>query len=94
MGLLETVKLRLGILYTDPLKDSEIQSIIDGAKEDMKLSGVESSQLESPLAVENIIIYAKMAQLNLATDFTLHPVYISNLVKLRGLESLENVNLP
>jgi hypothetical protein len=82
MSILEKVKLRLGITYTDPLKDMELQSIIDGCIADMRASGVPFEKVLSPLAVENIIIYVRQ-QLDTNAQ-TINPVYLSNIIKLRA----------
>lgn len=79
MSILEKVKLRLGITYTDPLKDMELESKIDSCMADMIASGAKFENITSPLAIENMVIYIDSPQASL------NPVYISNIVKLRSV---------
>lgn len=85
MELLEKVKPRLGIYYSDISKDLEIQSMIYGAIEYFKGAGwnIDSSS-PSPLAKEAIILYCKMAQSTDPSQLTNHPVLISMIAQGRS----------
>ena len=82
--MLEIVKSRLGIFYSDATKDAEIKSMIDGATQYFSGAGWDISTLPSPLSVEAVVLYCKMAQ---STDPALlvnHPVLISMIAQGRA----------
>lgn len=87
MALLDTVKQALGIYYTEPTKDAEIQNIIDFAKNYLLSAGVPSADLaegsENPLAVQAIIIQAKMAINTDPTEMRINPFLVSIIEQLR-----------
>nr|WP_315022896.1 hypothetical protein [uncultured Aminipila sp.] len=76
LSVLQRIKLRLGVLYDDPLKNTELTERIDACKEDMTGAGVLAEKLETPLAVDTIERYILGGQND--------PIYISNVIKLRG----------
>lgn len=85
MTLLNDVKPRIGVFYSEPNKDLEVQNMIDGAIEYFKGAGwnIDSSS-PSHLATEAVILYCKMAQ---STDPSLlanHPVLISMIAQGRA----------
>lgn len=85
MALLEKVKPRLGIFYSDPNKDNEVQLMINGAIEYFKGAGWEiDPALPSNLAIEAVTLYCKMAQSTDPTQLTNHPVLISFIAQSRG----------
>ena len=85
MTLLETVKPRLGVFYSEANKDAEIQSMIDGAIEYFKGAGWEvSPSAPSSLAIEAVTLYCKMAQSTDPALLTNHPVLISFIAQNRG----------
>lgn len=57
MALLDDVRQSLRI--TNTALDTEVQDLIDGAKADLKLSGVNNIQETDPLIKRAIILYAK-----------------------------------
>lgn len=85
MTLLNKVKPRLGVFYSETNKDNEIQSMIDGAVAYFKGAGWNiDSTAPSSLAVEAVTLYCKMAQ---STDPSLlanHPVLISFIAQSRA----------
>ncbi|WP_409229192.1 hypothetical protein [Gudongella sp. SC589] len=84
MALIDDVKLRLGVYYSEANKDTEIQGMIDGAIDYFKGAGWEIDALTpTPLAKEAIVLYCKMAQ---STDPALlvnHPVLMSFIAQGR-----------
>lgn len=56
------VKPRLGVYYSDANKDLEIQSMIDGAASFLRVRWEISSLSLTPLGVEAVVLYCKMAQ--------------------------------
>ena len=85
MTLLEKVKPRLGVFYSEANKDSEIQSMINGAIEYFKGAGWEISPTSpSNLAVEATVLSCKMAQSTDPSQLTNHPVLISFIAQSRG----------
>lgn len=83
MTLLDQVKYGIGVYYSDAFKDIEIQRMIDACKMDMKEAGVDDSLLESPLAVDTIILYCKLSQNLHYENINTNQVYIANVSKLR-----------
>lgn len=83
MKLIDSVKPRLGIYYSDPNKDAEIQSMIDGATLYLKNAGWDISTPDA-LAVEAVVLYCKMAQSTDPSQLTNHPVLISMVAQGRA----------
>lgn len=87
MAILDTVKHALGIYYTEQTKDTEIQTIIDGAKAFLLSGGVPSADLttdsESPQAVQAIIIYAKMAVNTDPVEMRMNPMLVNLVQQMR-----------
>lgn len=94
MALLDTVKQALGIYYTEQTKDAEIQNIIDFAKNFLLSAGVPSADLtegsENPLAVQAIIIQAKMAVNTDPTEMRINPFLVSIIEQLRMAPQTES----
>lgn len=85
MSILNTIKPRLGVFYSDPNKDAEIQNMVDGAIEYFRGAGWDiDPALPSPLAIEAVILYCKMAQSTDPNQLTNHPVLISMIAQSRG----------
>ena len=74
--LLAKIKLRLGIVYSDSLKDLEIAGRIDACVFDLLNAGVPQANLSSELAMDTIERYINGGQND--------SVYIANVLKLRG----------
>ena len=83
MALIDDVRPRLGVFYSDPAKDAEIQSMIDGATLYFKGAGWDISTPDA-LAVEAVTLYCKMAQSTDPAQLTNHPVLISFIVQGRA----------
>lgn len=94
MALLDTVKQALGIYYTERNKDAEIQNIIDFAKDYLLSAGVPSADLtegsENPLAVQAIIIQAKMAVNTDPVEMRINPYLVSIIAQLRTTPQTES----
>lgn len=85
MTLLETIKPRIGVFYSEANKDSEIQGMIDGALDYFNGAGwVIDPSFPSPLAIEAITLYCKMAQPTSAFQLTNHPVLTSMIAQGRS----------
>ncbi len=83
MALLDDVKPRIGVFYSTPLKDAEVQGIIDGAKLFYKGAGWDVGSAPDALAVEAIVLYCKMAQSTDPAQLTNHPVMINFIAQGR-----------
>ena len=83
MTLLESVKLRLGVFYSETAKDFEVLQMIDAAQQYFKGAGWDVT-VPSPLSTEAIVLYCKMAQSTDPTLLTNHPVLISFIAQNRG----------
>jgi len=88
--LLNLVKSRLGIFYSDTAKDAEISQMISGATAFLKNAGVPDEALttgaELPEAIEAIIIYCKMAMITDAEEMKLNPVLTALIAQMRIVE--------
>lgn len=85
MALLEKVKPRIGVFYSEANKDNEIQTMINGAISYFKGAGWNiSTSAPSDLAVEAVTLYCKMAQSTDPSLLTNHPVLISFIAQARG----------
>ena len=82
--MLEQIKQRLGIFYSDPLKDSEIQSMIDEAKSFMENAGWPATLLDDSLAVGAITLYCKMSQQTDPSQMQMNPVFVAMLAQARA----------
>lgn len=78
--MLGKIKLRLGITYEDTLKNAELTGRIEACKMDLVNGGVPSENLESDLALDTIERYIRGGQND--------PIYIANVIKLRGIEDV------
>lgn len=84
MALLDDVKPRLGVFYSDANKDNEIQGMINGALDFFSGAGWNiDPSAPTPLAIEAIILYCKMAQSTDPSQLTNHPVLISFIAQGR-----------
>ncbi len=94
MAILNDVKQALGIYYTEPIKDMEIKTLIKGAKDFLHSAGVPSADLaedsETPLVVQMIITYAKMAVNTDPGEMKLNPVLVSMIAQARTNPGAEN----
>lgn len=85
MALIDSVKPRIGIFYSDTAKNAEIQAMIDGAVAYFSGAGWDiDSTSPSALAVEAVILYCKMAQSTDPAALANHPVLISFLAQGRA----------
>lgn len=85
MALIDQVKPRIGVFYSDNTKDAEVQSMIDGAVAYFTGAGwTIDSASPSALAVEAVILYCKMAQSTDPASLTNHPVLISYIAQGRA----------
>lgn len=85
MTLLDTVKTRLGVFYSETNKDTEIQGMIDSAIAYLNGAGWNISALDiSPTGIEAVVLFCKMAQSTDTADFVNHPVLISFIAQGRA----------
>ena len=82
MALIDDVKRRLGIYYSDVQKDAEVQQMIDAAAAYFKGAGWDIST-PSSLSTEALILYCKMAQSTDPSQLTNHPVLLSFIAQGR-----------
>ena len=65
MTLTDIVRQRLGIFYSDPVKDAEIEQLIQEAKADLLSSGWPEAELidgeESQQAITAIVVHCQRA---------------------------------
>lgn len=85
MALLDEVKRRLGVFYSEAEKDAEIQQMIDSAIAYFKGAGWNISASDaSPTGIEAVVLFCKMAQSTDPADFVNHPVLISFIAQGRA----------
>jgi len=82
--MLGKVKPRLGIFYSTPEKDAEVQGMIDAAKLYFKGAGWNIPASPDALAVEAVILYCKMAQSTDPSVLVNHPVLLSYIAQGRA----------
>lgn len=86
MALLDDVKPRIGVYYSDANKDLEVQGMIDGALAYFEGAGwIIPSLTPTPLSLEAVILYCKMAQSTDPSLLTNHPVLISFIAQGRAV---------
>jgi hypothetical protein len=90
MALLDVVKPRIGVFYSDAGKDAEIQGMIDAATLYFKGAGWDIGAAPDALATEAVILYCKMAQSTDPAALTNHPVLISMIAQGRAATNAEN----
>ena len=94
MAILNDVKQALGIFYSEPTKDYEVQQIISGAKSFLLNSGWPSADLaddeETPLATQAVIIYAKQAVNTDPTEMKINPILVAMIAQARNTPSGAN----
>ena len=87
MAIVNDVKQALGIFYSEPHKDGEIDNIILGAKAFLAGAGWPSADLaedaETDLAKQAIIVYAKMAVNTDPAEMKLNPVLVAMIAQAR-----------
>ena len=83
MTLFEIIKFRLGIFYSDPIKDSEVQSRIDGALSYFRGAGWDTDTANATLT-DAVELYCKMAQSTDPAQLANHPVLISYVAQGRA----------
>lgn len=85
MALIDQVKPRIGVFYSTPEKDAEVQGMINGALGIFKGGGwVINPSSPSPEGAEAVILYCKMAQSTDPSALTNHPVIISLIAQGRA----------
>jgi len=82
MALLDDVKRRLGVFYSDANKNAEVQGMIESATLYFKGAGWDVST-PTPLATEAIVLYCKMAQSTDPSQLINHPVLVSFIAQGR-----------
>lgn len=85
MTLLEIIKPRLGVFYSEENKNNEIQGMINGALDYFDGAGWKiNPSSPTPLAIEAITLYCKMASPTSAFQLTNHPVLTSMIAQGRS----------
>ena len=84
MALLDDIKPRLGVFYSDANKDAEIQQMIDGATAYFRGAGWDITTPDA-LAVEAVVLYCKMAQSTDPAQLINHPVLLSYIAQGRAV---------
>ena len=88
MAILNDVKQALGIFYSEDNKDAEVSNIIAGAKAFLLGAGWPSSDLtadlETPLAKQAIIIYAKQAVNTDPSEMRMNPMLVAMIAQARA----------
>lgn len=84
MTLLDQVKSRIGVFYSTDEKDAEVSGMIAGATEFFKGAGWDVTTSPSPLAIEALVLYCKMAQNTDPAALMNHPVLLSFIAQGRA----------
>lgn len=83
MALIDDVRPCIGVFYSDPVKDKEIQGMIDAATLYFKGAGWDIGSTPDALATEAVVLYCKMAQSTDPAQLINHPVLISMIAQGR-----------
>ena len=75
--ILRKIKIRLGVVYDDPIKDEELTDRITACIEDMALADVPEAAKTTQLYLDTVERYLQGGQNDL--------IYIANVIKLRGV---------
>lgn len=86
---LTAVKLMLGIVYTDALKDAEIQIYVDAAKEEFAKAGV-SRKINQSQDVVAVATYIKIMQQSDPSAIQTNPFLINYIGQNRGCENADS----
>lgn len=84
MALIDSIKPRIGVYYSEENKDAEVQGMIDGAVIFFKNAGWDIGPTPDALAVEAIVLYCKMAQGTDPAQLINHPVLLSFIAQGRS----------
>lgn len=84
MALIDKVKPRIGVFYSDANKDAEVQGMIDGAALFFKKAGWDIGDDPDATAVEAVILYCKMAQSTDPAQLISHPMMIAMIAQGRS----------
>lgn len=85
MAILDDVKRRVGVLYSDPNKDRELTLMIEGARQYFAGAGWKIRPgYETPIDVEALSLYVKMAQNMDAQTLTNHPIMTAFIAQNRA----------
>lgn len=85
MALIDDVKRRLGVFYSEANKDAEIQGMIDAAIAYFNGAGWNIlAPTITPTGIEAVVLFCKMAQSTDTADFVNHPVLISFIAQGRA----------
>ena len=83
MALIDSVKPRLGIYYSEANKNAEVQGMVDSATLYFKGGGWDIGLAPDALAIEALVLYCKMAQSTDPSQLINHPVLISFIAQNR-----------
>ena len=87
MDLLNIVKIRLGIFFSNEIIDADIQSMITECKEFLINGGATKEQVEaSSLTISACSLWCKMSRNSNADTITNHPVLTNYVVQIRTTE--------
>ena len=89
MALTDTIKPKIGVYYSDTVKDAEVQGMIDAARLYFRNGGWDIGPAPEALAVEAIALFCKMAQNTDPAAFTNHPVLLSMIAQGRAAVSTD-----
>ena len=82
--VLNSVKYRAGIFYSDEMRDEDVKSQIRSCQQYLKNAGIQDFALQTDLAVSAYALWYKMQLGTNTLDFTGHPALISIILQLRG----------
>ena len=84
MALLDDVKPRIGVFYSEANKDVEVQGMISGALSFYKNAGwIIDTDDYTPVAVDAIALYCKMSMSSDPAQLSMHPVMLAYIAQNR-----------
>lgn len=83
--ILNIVKFRNGVFYSNELIDNDFQTMIDECKEYILNAGVTQGQLDSsPLAITAYCLWCKILRSQTPQELTTNPTLISCICQIRN----------
>jgi hypothetical protein len=83
VALIDTIKPKIGVYYSDAVKDADVQGMIDAAILFFEGAGWDVGSTPDALAIEAIALYCKMSQSTDPAALTNHPVLLAMIAQSR-----------
>ena len=92
LDVLNIVKYRAGVLYSDPAMDLVFQSMIQSCRQYLRNAGVAEYNLETALAVDAYALWCKMQMGSDIKEFCNHPMLVNLVCQLRTMPPVGKID--